>query len=627
MAHIIRGQEQVIIQAVSPDNSVNTGDLFVVSAANDGTTLVTVNGDLSVTGTQTVNNSVTTTVDDQWFKLNSGYSGGGDQDSGLFFSQGTGNNAVLYYDAGDDDFQIGTTTNDTADNSISNIALTNIRVATTPTHPNHAASKSYVDSATATLTIADDTSTTGQTVIGSDTLNIQGGTGITTSVSGSTVTITASNLAQGITLVGDDSTGTAVSDGETFKIAGGTGITTAVSGDTLTITGVSQAQGITVVGDDSTGTQISDGETVKIAGGTGITTAVSGDTLTITGVDVSSYITASSSDVLTNKTISNATNTITITESNISDLQSYLTAETNDLTSAVTWANVPDANITQSSVTQHQSALTITESQISDLGSYITATSGDVLANKTISSATNTITITEANISDLGNYITNSPINVVGDDSTGTVINTNETIKIAGAGGITTAVSGDTLTIDGSGVSSSGTITFVGDDSTGTAVSLNETVQFTGAGGITVSVSGDSVTIDGSGVSGSGDSSIHTSFDQITVNYLESTDSTEIVVLDNLRVTGGITTSSIQPPSDLVGTYTISSPTTITLDPTDEIINDAPMKLVSKTVSQLSTLVASAGSMVFCTDETGGAVPAFYDGSDWRRVTDRAVVS
>lgn len=546
MAHIIRGQEQVIIQAVSPDNSVNTGDLFVVSAANDGTTLVTVNGDLSVTGTQTVNNSVTTTVDDQWFKLNSGYSGGGDQDSGLFFSQGTGNNAVLYYDAGDDDFQIGTTTNDTADNSISNIALTNIRVATTPTHPNHAASKSYVDSATATLTIADDTSTTGQTVISSDTLNIQGGTGITTSVSGSTVTITASNLAQGITLVGDDSTGTAVSDGETFKIAGGTGITTAVSGDTLTITGVSQAQGITVVGDDSTGTQISDGETVKIAGGTGITTAMSGDTLTITGVDVSSYITASSSDVLT---------------------------------------------------------------------------------NKTISSASNTITITEANISDLGNYITNSPINVVGDDSTGTVINTNETIKIAGAGGITTAVSGDTLTIDGSGVSSSGTITFVGDDSTGTAVSLNETVQFTGAGGITVSVSGDSVTIDGSGVSGSGDSSIHTSFDQITVNYLESTDSTEIVVLDNLRVTGGITTSSIQPPSDLVGTYTISSPTTITLDPTDEIINDAPMKLVSKTVSQLSTLVASAGSMVFCTDETGGAVPAFYDGSDWRRVTDRAVVS
>jgi hypothetical protein len=55
----------------------------------------------------------------------------------------------------------------------------------------------------------------------------------------------------------------------------------------------------------------------------------------------------------------------------------YLTSftETNDLTAAVTWANVPDANITQSSITQHQAALSITESQISDLGTYVTKTS------------------------------------------------------------------------------------------------------------------------------------------------------------------------------------------------------------------------------------------------------------
>lgn len=33
------------------------------------------------------------------------------------------------------------------------------------------------------------------------------------------------------------------------------------------------------------------------------------------------------------------------------------------------------------------------------------------------------------------------------------------------------------------------------------------------------------------------------------------------------------------------------------------------------------------GAMVFVTDETGGAVPAFSDGTDWRRVTDRAVIS
>jgi len=127
---------------------------------------------------------------------------------------------------------------------------------------------------------------------------------------------------------------------------------------------------------------------------------------------------SSDTQTLTNKTISSASNTITITESNISDLGSYITAsstdtltnksgnisqwtndsgyltsftETNDLSAAVTWANVPDANITQSSVTQHQSALSITESQISDLGSYITASSTDTLSNKTISGSNNTI--------------------------------------------------------------------------------------------------------------------------------------------------------------------------------------------------------------------------------------------
>ena len=46
-------------------------------------------------------------------------------------------------------------------------------------------------------------------------------------------------------------------------------------------------------------------------------------------------------------------------------LQSY--TEVNDLTAAVTWANVPNANITEGAVTQHETALTITESQISDL--------------------------------------------------------------------------------------------------------------------------------------------------------------------------------------------------------------------------------------------------------------------
>jgi hypothetical protein len=86
--------------------------------------------------------------------------------------------------------------------------------------------------------------------------------------------------------------------------------------------------------------------------------------------DLQSYITdytVTQSDVTAHQAA------LSITESQISDLQSYLTSEANDLSTTVTWANVPNANITESSVTQHQAALSITESQISDLQSYLTA--------------------------------------------------------------------------------------------------------------------------------------------------------------------------------------------------------------------------------------------------------------
>lgn len=105
-------------------------------------------------------------------------------------------------------------------------------------------------------------------------------------------------------------------------------------------------------------------------------------------VDSAGYLTAETNDLSAAVTWTNVPNAnitqgsvtqhqaaLSITESQISDLQSYLTSftETNDLSAAVTWTNVPDANITQGSVTQHQAALSITESQISDLQSYLTS--------------------------------------------------------------------------------------------------------------------------------------------------------------------------------------------------------------------------------------------------------------
>jgi hypothetical protein len=52
-----------------------------------------------------------------------------------------------------------------------------------------------------------------------------------------------------------------------------------------------------------------------------------------------------------------------------------------------------------------------------------------------------------------------------------------------------------------------------------------------------------------------------------------------------------------------------------------------PLVLTSYTVGGGLPSVSPAGQMIYVTDESGGAVPAFSDGTDWRRVTDRAVVS
>ena len=36
---------------------------------------------------------------------------------------------------------------------------------------------------------------------------------------------------------------------------------------------------------------------------------------------------------------------------------------------------------------------------------------------------------------------------------------------------------------------------------------------------------------------------------------------------------------------------------------------------------------AQPGQMIYVSDETSGSVMAFSDGSNWRRITDRAIVS
>ena len=67
--------------------------------------------------------------------------------------------------------------------------------------------------------------------------------------------------------------------------------------------------------------------------------------------------------------------------------------------------------------------------------------------------------------------------------------------------------------------------------------------------------------------------------------------------------------------------------TTIQITGDDEVNFTAIPVVPSKTVAELANTTATAGGVAFCSDETGGAVLAFADGTSWRRSTDRANVS
>jgi len=59
----------------------------------------------------------------------------------------------------------------------------------------------------------------------------------------------------------------------------------------------------------------------------------------------------------------------------------------------------------------------------------------------------------------------------------------------------------------------------------------------------------------------------------------------------------------------------------------DVLVQKGVTPLSNYLVAGVPTAVGNTGSMIFVTDEVGGSIPAFSDGTNWRRVTDRAIVS
>jgi len=261
---------------------------------------------------------------------------------------------------------------------------------------------SFADAAASSFTLAAD-SGTNDTFTTGDTLTFTGGTGIDTSVSDDAITIaidsnvlTASSTHTLTNKTFDaNGTGNSISNIEVADLASGVLDTdlSSVSGSDDTLASAkaikayvdaqnaNQMTTFTISDDSSTTSTITQSDTLQFLGGTGIGSTVSGDTVTF-AIDAT-VTTNSGTQTLTNKTINLANNTVTGT-----------TAEFNTALSDGSFATLAGTEtLTNKTINTASNTITVVEADISDLQSYILADSTDTLQNKTINSDSNTITL------------------------------------------------------------------------------------------------------------------------------------------------------------------------------------------------------------------------------------------
>ncbi len=234
------------------------------------------------------------------------------------------------------------------------------------------------------------------------------------------------------------------------------------------------------------------------------------------------------------------------------------------------------------------------------VGDTLTLTAGNnisITGNNT--SKTVTIGVTGISLNSISNGTSN--VNVVSSGG-------NVTIGIAGTSNVAVFSSGGlaiTGNITGNGAGLSGINAFsniaVTGGNTAVADSISDTLTLTAGSGIALVMDSATDTLTIAASAGS----------DIFVDGADFGTVTEpVTASDDL----GLVTDAVTAESDL-GTLVTSG-----------LIYPDQFVLPSFTTTTLPS-ASVAGAMIYVTNETGGAVPAFADGTNWRRVTDRAIVS
>jgi len=215
MAKTLRTSGDYTVKAGAGYNSGSGTNTIQLDARH-----VRIPGDLTVSGTSTTIDSQTLSIEDQFIEVNRNNSTAGTEDSGIFFNQGSSNNQILYYDADQTEFVIGSTTHAASVSAITNITTGKLKLAD-PTESDHAATKAYVDLQVGggfSLKVAGDDSTQ-ITVATGNTLQFTGGSNINTAgAEPDTITLNLDNDLTNITSITSDA-----SNGNLELKANGTG--------------------------------------------------------------------------------------------------------------------------------------------------------------------------------------------------------------------------------------------------------------------------------------------------------------------------------------------------------------------------------------------------------------------
>jgi len=275
----------------------------------------------------------------------------------------------------------------------------------------------------------------------------------------------------------------------------------------------------------------------------------------------------------------------------------FLTAETNDLTAAVTWANVPDANITQSSVTQHQAALSITESQISDLQSYLTAETND------LSSVVTWANVPDANITQSSVTQHQAALSIATTQLTGTITNAQLAGSITNVKLVNSSVTigSDTVALGGTQTDLNGITSLDVDNITVDANTISTTDT---NGDLTLAPDGTGTVTVPSGYEGragfGSDSLVNKSYVDSVANGLDVKESVRVATTADLSATY----------SNGAGTLTAGSNGAISIDGVSLVLNDRVLVKDQTTQTQngiYKVTTVGSGSAAFVLTRTPDA--------------------